>query len=255
MGKTIFKCSFFLLIVNSISSAANCKELNVLGDYWCPYNCNPNDKKPGYMIEILQKSFGKEHINYELINWARAISETRKGSNEILVGATKEDAPDFIFSSPLGVTDNCYYAQKKFKFKFNGLNSLNNVTLGIIKDYSYYTALNQYIKKNLSNKSKIEEHFGENVQERMLLKLMSNRLDVIVEDSYVIDYILKKHPEIHEIEKVKCIEVGNIFIAFSPKNPESTQRVKHLNSQIKEMIKKGEMLNILKRYSIRPWFH
>ncbi|WP_186647362.1 substrate-binding periplasmic protein [Fluviispira vulneris] len=254
MDKFFIKCIFLLLILISISSYAHSNNLYVRGDYWCPYNCNPKDTKPGYLIEILQNTFGKDKINYEIMNWARAIIETRKGDNDVIVGAAKEDAPDLLFSTSLGLSDNCFYALKKSKFKFTGLDALNNVTLGVIKDYSYYKELNDYIKKNINNKNKIAEHFGDNIQERMLAKLMLKRLDIIVEDSNVIDFILKKHPEMNEIVKLKCIEVGKIFIAFSPTKPDSVERVKVLNSRVNEMIKNGEMKNILKKYSIKPWF-
>ncbi len=255
MCKKFFKCIIFLLILKCLNSYASIKDLSVRGDYWCPYNCKPQDTKPGYLIEILQNTFGKDRINYEVMNWARAIIETRKGENDVIVGAAKEDAPDLLFSTSLGLSDNCFYALKNSKFDFKGLDSLKNLTLGVIKDYSYYKDLNDYIKKNLSNKNRIAEHFGDNIQERMLAKLMLKRLDVIVEDSNVIDYIIKKKPEMSEIVKIKCVDVGNIFIAFSPKKPESAQQVKVLNSHVKEMIKNGEMMNILKKYSIKPWFN
>lgn len=243
-----------LLLLNCKSFAAGGDVLKVRADTWCPYNCEPKDKNPGYMVEVLEAAFGKANINYDTMNWARAILDTREGSFDAIIGAAKEDAPDFIFSSPLGASNNCFYAKATSKFKFTGIDSLKSVKLGIVKDYAYFEDLNGYIKQNYGNRERIDEHYGDDVQEKMMAKLEAGRIDAFVEDPSVVSYILKKHPEMKDINEVGCKEIGSLYIAFPPKNPKSKERAEKLSAKIDSMVKSGEMTKLLEKYSVKPWY-
>lgn len=236
----------------SLASFAKDGALKVRADLWCPYNCEPADAKPGYMIEILQKAFGKENIEYATTNWAKAILETREGQYDVIVGASKDDAPDFILSEPVGVSKNCFYVKKGANsFKYTDIKSLESVKLGIIKDYAYFEDLNAYIKKNYSNRDRIEEHYGDDVQKKMFQKLDLGRLGTLVEDPNVADYTLDALPAIKDIVEVGCNEIGNLYIAFGPKNPKAAEWNKKLNATIDAMKKSGEYKELLKKYGLK----
>lgn len=255
MFKKILLSTFGALLFMSCKSYADGNDkLKVRADLWCPYNCEPKDKSPGYMVEVLQIAFGKENINYETMNWARAILDTREGSYDAIIGAAKEDAPDFIFSTPLGASKNCFYTKNTSKFKYTGIDSLKSVKLGVVKDYAYFEDLNGYIKQNYGYKDKIDEHYGDNVQEKMISKLEAGRIDAFVEDPNVASFVLKKHPEIKDIVDVGCKQIGDLYIAFPPKNPQSKERAEKLSATIDSMIKSGEMEKLLDKYSLKPWF-
>jgi polar amino acid transport system substrate-binding protein len=241
------------LICNNLH-ATDDKAVKVRADYWCPYNCNPTDPNPGYMIEILQTAFGKDKVNYETLNWARAILDTREGKFDAIVGAAKDDAPDFIFSIPAGLSKNCFYTKNTNKFKYTGIESLSTVKLGIVKDYAYFEDLNAYIKKNYSNRNLIDEHYGDEVQDKMLQKLEAGRIDAFVEDPNVTLYVLKKHPEIKDVVEVGCNQIGDLYIAFPPGNPKSKERAAKVTETMNSMIKNGEMAKILDKYSLKPWY-
>jgi polar amino acid transport system substrate-binding protein len=247
----IFYISIFIILK---SNAYSSEPIHVRADYWCPYNCSPSDINQGYMIEILQKAFGEENIKYETMNWARAVTETREGGFDAIIGAAKEDAPDFIFSDILGKSQNCYYTFGKKVFKYTGIDSLKLIRLGIVKDYSYYEELNTHIKNNLADKTKIDETFGDYVLEKMIGKARNGEIDVFVEDPNVVNFYLKKHYDIKELKNAGCSPLENVYIAFSPKKKNSEERVEILNKTIKKMIKNGEMKKLLKKYSIPIWF-
>ena len=66
MFKKILLSTFGALLFMSCKSYADGNDkLKVRADLWCPYNCEPKDKSPGYMVEVLQIAFGKENINYD----------------------------------------------------------------------------------------------------------------------------------------------------------------------------------------------
>ena len=205
------------------------------------------------MIEILQTAFGKENIDYETTNWARAILGTRDGKYDGIIGAAKADAPDFIFSSAAGVSKNCFYVKNTSKFKYTGIESLSSIRLGVIKDYAYFEDLNAYVKKHYSDRTKIEAHFGDEVQDKIIQKLEAGRLDAFVEDPNVTAFVLKKHPEIKDIVEVGCKQIGDLYIAFPPGNPKSKERAAKVTETINDMKKSGEMGKVLAKYSLKPW--
>jgi len=45
-----------LLLSLFLISPAIADTITIRADVWCPYNCEPDSEKPGYMIEIVQKN-------------------------------------------------------------------------------------------------------------------------------------------------------------------------------------------------------
>ncbi|MES2615947.1 MAG: transporter substrate-binding domain-containing protein [Bdellovibrionota bacterium] len=253
--KSILSLLGLFAVVNTQSSYAEKQELiKIRADEWCPYNCQPGSNDPGYMIEVLQMTFGKKNIDYQTMNWSRAILETRKNKYDGIVGASIENAPDFIFSVPVGESKNCFYKKNTSQFKYTGIDSLNSVQLGVIKDYTYFNELEVYIKKNIRDKKKLDEHYGNNAQDRLILKLELGRLDTFVEDPSVVSYMMKKHPDIKDIVDAGCVKTGSLYIAFSPNNPKSKDRKNRLTHTIAKMIKSGDMDKLLAKYGAKPWY-
>ena len=75
------------------------EEITIVADEWCPFNCEPNSKAPGFMIEIATEIFSKagHSVNYSTMDWDEALTAVRKGEFKAIVGAANEDAPDSIF--------------------------------------------------------------------------------------------------------------------------------------------------------------
>ena len=84
-----------------VASTAIGETISLRADAWCPYTCDPGAAKPGFMIEIAKMALepAGHKVDYKVLNWARAITETRKGKFTAIVGAAKDDAPDFIYPS------------------------------------------------------------------------------------------------------------------------------------------------------------
>jgi len=54
--KTYFNF-FIAILLTTSSSIMAADELTVLADPWCPYNCVPNSRDHGFMIEVAEKVF------------------------------------------------------------------------------------------------------------------------------------------------------------------------------------------------------
>lgn len=253
MIKKLFQFVAVFCFLYSFNVYAN--KISVRADVWCPYNCNPTDENPGYMIEILRKAFGNENIDYQTTAWARAVLDTRDGKFDAIVGASAEDASDFVLSDQMGVSASCFFVKKdKSNFKYTGIDSLNSIKLGVVKDYAYFEKLDSYIKTHIADKNKIDEHFGDQVQKKMIQKLDMGRIDAFVEDANVTGYALKSMPEVKDVVEAGCGDPVKLYIAFSPKDKKKSEELKaKFNTALKKMKDSGELKDILTKYSIKPW--
>jgi polar amino acid transport system substrate-binding protein len=111
--------------------------ITLVADEWCPYNCAPNTDTPRFMIEIAQYAFERlgHTIRYEKIPWARAIRGTREGQYDGIVGAGREETPDFVFPEHgLGRAVHVFYVRQGEAWKYSGLASLEQISLGVVRD-------------------------------------------------------------------------------------------------------------------------
>ena len=231
------------------------KSLKLMADEWCPYNCDPL-KEPGYAIEIFNEIFktNDKKVAYKIADWTEAINMTRAGKNDVLVAATVGDAPDLIFpKNEIGDSRLCFYANNSVRWKYKGLENLSKVKLGIVKSYSYGEKLDDYIKKNQDNANRIDFTFGNAPLEAMSKKLIHQKIDLIVENEYVMSHFLNTTKQNTLFKNIGCEETVKLYMAFSPKNPEAEKLAQDFDQGIQELRKNGRLKEILQKYSINDW--
>lgn len=235
-------------------------EITIVADQWCPFNCDPKSKKPGYMIEIAKTVFLKagHTVLYSNLDWDKAIKDTRQGTYTAIVGAYKEDAPDFIFpKQSLGVAGNAFFVKEGSSWKYNGTASLKQIKVGIIKGYSYGDILDAAFK-NQKKAGNLFVSAGDNALENLINSLIDGKIDVIIEDPAVLSDYLVENAMFDILDMI--VEVGNegdkepVYIAFSPKNPKSKEYAELLNKGIEELIQTNEALKIIQKYKIKKWW-
>jgi len=247
------KYLLFILISFCIyKKTFSAEKITFAADYWCPYNCHPNTPTPGYIIDMLYEIYGKDTVDYIEINWARAIFETKKGKFNAIVAAGTSEAPGFIYSKNIvGTQTVCLYTKLNSTLNIKNLDDLQNHSLGIIKNYTYYPELDKYIA-DAKNKKYIHENFGETAFDSMLKGLLENKYETIVETENVLDFHLKSTKI--KLKTQFCATPVNLYIAFSPKIPLSNKFVETLDKGIEVLIKSGKMNIILTKYSLKPWY-
>ena len=253
-----------LVMVVICAGNAHAETVTLVADGWCPYNCEPNADKPGFMIEIAREAFGKHNITVEYSNlpWARAITEAREGNFTGIIGAYYGDAPDFIFPSvPQGVSQFSFYVNAGDQWNYNGIDSLAGRSLGVINDYSYSLDLDAYIEKNKADATLIQILSGDNAIDNNVKKLLAKRVDTIIEDRQAMSYYLS--PDEYASIRTSIRQAGTlpsgdddngaIFIAFSPKSPNAKKYADILSAETIEMSKNGALKEILGRYGIEDF--
>jgi len=115
---------FVLLITFSSVQLAAAESLSIRADLWPPYNDEPKSIKPGYMIQVMSEIFKPlgYTIDYQPLSWTDSLEAVRKGQFNAVVGATKDDAPDFIFPQEVfGMSDTAFFIKKGTAWKFTSV--------------------------------------------------------------------------------------------------------------------------------------
>lgn len=241
--------SYFLFAPLSVAD-----NIILAADRWCPYNCEPNTEHPGVLIEIAKYAFEKEGhtVEYVILPWLRAVQEARKGMIDGVVGAVKNETPDFVFPEKEQLQDkSCFYVTNDSSWAFQGVDSFATAKLGVISGYTYSEEIDHYIKENKNGYNVTEISGPEHLTDRLVKLLLLNRVDVIIKSSVIQGYYLKQHNQVNKVKKAGCLElVDKIYIAFSPNKESSKQYAQILSKGIEQLKRSGKLQQILANYGI-----
>ncbi len=244
---------FFL----AFAAAASASTLTVRSDNWPPFNSDPKDVKAGYMIEVLREIYGAagDKVDYQLMSWDESLEKVRKGEFNAVVGASVDDAADFVFpKESFGINGNSIFVLAGSTWKFSGIASLEKVRLGIIESYSYEESIDAYIKKNAAS-PRITAVTGENALPILITMLQQGKIDAIVEDTNVMIYSLVKGG----VKPGTIVKAGSfdeqidLFVAFSPKLKTSQEYARRFDEGIVKLRQSGRLQAILSRYGLKDW--
>jgi polar amino acid transport system substrate-binding protein len=240
--------------------ASDAKTLTLVADKWCPYNCDADSDKPGFMIEIAKQVF--EPLGYKVVYmvmpWERAISETRRGNYNAIVAAGIDDAPDFIFPAyPVGYTSNLLYVRSDSTWKYTDINSLKNISLGVIDGYTYERSIDKYIAANSGNPSRIQSVSGDTALEQNFKKLELKRIDAYLENMYVAQKYIADNDLWGKFKVAGQLsgdtENHYLYIAFSPSVKGSGTYARILSDGVDSLRRSGRLRDILNKYNVVDW--
>lgn len=245
---------FFLLALNGGAAAAT---ITVRADSWPPYNDDPKDAKVGYMIEVLREIFVPlgHKIDYQLMSWDDSIENVKKGKFNAVVGASKDDAPSFVFPQEIfGRSKNTFFVMKNGLWHYSDPVSIGKVKLGAIEGYSYSDVIDAYIKANKKN-GKVLFSRGENALELLVNRLQSGKVDAIVEDASVMMFALMKLgiPPGEIKAAGSPDDYQDLYVAFSPVNPDSKEYARQFDEGLRKLRVTGKLQQILARYNLSDW--
>lgn len=238
------------------SVAATSATLSVRSDSWPPYNAEPKSPKPGYMIQVLWEIFKPQGyvVDYDILSWAESLDAVREGKFNAVVGAAKDDAPDFIFpQETFGLSDTAFFVKKGSAWRYDGPSSYKKVKIGVIESYSYNEEVDAYLES--SSGDNVFVATGDNPLLQLIQMLRSGEIDVVVEDSNVMfDALVDNNIALGEITPAgRGDEISDLYVAFSPADPESKKLADIFDAGIKEMRQKGKLQAILKLYGLKDW--
>jgi len=245
---------FILLVCPTIVWS---ETVTLVADEWPPFNATPNAAEEGFLVDVARAVFEKKgiQVSYKLIPWRRAVELTRAGTYNGLLGASKTDAPDFIFpSEELARNVMSFYVRRDSPWVFNHRSDIEDVSLGVIAGYDYRTWLLDYIEAHRNEPRKIQVMTGRQPLQRNILKLLNNRIDAIVDNEAVILNVARRMGLNDRIKPAGYgSEIAYIYIAFSPKHADSQRYAQLLSEGLVQLRLNGQLASILSKYGLKDW--
>ena len=238
------------------------KMVTLRADQWSPFSGDPKSDAPGFMVEIAQKIFARNglQVQYELMPWTRVLKEVEAGNFDAAVGASPEDAPDFIYSKePQGKWTVACIALKSNSWQYGGsIESLAKIRAAASLGYVYGkdsagNDIDEYIEKN-KGKS-VEVLSGDFPLQAAIGMLQKKRVDVVLETPEVFfDAIKQLKLDPAEFRIVAEVRPRTpVWVGFSPKLQSSPAYAQMMQDGMIELRKSGELKQILDKYGVTDW--
>ena len=224
----------FILLITNMSYSDTKSSVTLAADDWCPFTCDPKSPTPakGVLFDIATAALSesKIEIKYEFINWARATALMKKQKIDGLIGVYASDFPELLLTkNPLMISQDCFYSKSESSdlknWQWNGLKSLDGLKVGIINGYGYGEIVDNF-KLTPAGKQIFFESSGDNPLTQNIKKIEKNRIQLILENKMVIDYLKSQNKQL-KLTQHGCLEDKKIYIGFinTPKNIEIIKKI------------------------------
>ena len=227
--------------------------LSVAADEWFPVNGQPASDHPGFAIEILEAIFEPLGIDvdYRLSGWSRSLEMARNGQVDCVIGAYHGDAPALLFPrTPVALDDLAFYVDAASQWQYQGPASLDQVSIGAIADYSYGELLDGYLREHASE-DRIQMIHGLKPLERNIGKLLSGRIDVLVESQLVMESMIERQRLGGKVREAGRIGLSEpVFLACSPDKSTTPEYLRLFDEGMARLRESGELARIMTRYGL-----
>ncbi|MGB1222216.1 MAG: substrate-binding periplasmic protein [Alcanivoracaceae bacterium] len=246
-----------LLLAVSALAGAPClaQSLSVRADYWYPVNGEPDAERPGFAIEILRAIFQPLGIavDYRLSGWSRSLEMAHIGQIDCVVGAYAGDAPELLYpATAMAVDDTAMYVVTGNNWRYQGLSSLDGLTVGVIADYSYGEQMDAYLAGRFGDPL-LQYLHGKHPLERNVQKLLAGRVDVLIESPLVMEAMLGGSPHAGKLVEAGRMNLRQrIYVACSPARDTSAQILTLFDQGMEKLHRQGELRRIMARYGLDP---
>jgi polar amino acid transport system substrate-binding protein len=245
---------FLVLTMLCLSAPVRAETIVLASDYWCPYICDPiKTGRAGISVDIARAIFEEagHTVSFMPVNWKRAIDETRSGGFDAIVDATRDDAPDFVYPvEPINDQTTCFFTSRSSHWTYKNIESLKNVSLGVIAGYHYSSELDDYVLRN-RNTGRVAIMHGDNALSRNVRRVRLGMIDVLAEDPLVLGWLLRTQGEGAALRMAGCLDERTpLFIAFSPANPHSQEYARIFSEGVRRLRQSGGLEHIRKQYGV-----
>ena len=241
----MYKKQLCLFLCMVLGACAAFGQITLVADSWCPYNCEPGDAMPGILVEAAVAILGAagHQVDYQLTDdWDAAIEEARAGKFGGIIGAAKEDAPDFLFpEEEMALSVNLLYVRKGDAWRYDGLDSLQGKKVMGLTSYSYGEEIDEWMKEN---------GLFVDTLEQAVEALLGGQADVVLENEYVMSLFALQLHVLDAIEEGGKLEEDYVYVAFSPAFPESKAYADLMTQGMREMKKDGSWKALLEKYGL-----
>lgn len=252
MRTLLLRC-ILLLTFLPVGHPALADTWTIRADHWCPYNCAPEDPKPGYMVEILQRAaHAHGHtLDYKLMPWPRALEQAREGKITGVVAMVLGNRDGLVVSDKMGIDATCVFVRKDSALRYEKPADLDQFNrIGIVEGYGYPP---EFMQWHTGNPTRVQALAGDNTLEMQAKKLAAGRIDAFVENVNVVRYAQTHIPELRMAHNGGCMRDETLYFGYSAKNPRAQEIKTQVDQTLAAMRKSGELRKLLDKYGVALW--
>ena len=230
--------------------------LVIAGDYWCPYNCLPDSKLQGYLIELIRRALYiyRIDIEYRMMPWGDAINLVEKGKIDGIVGISSVKGRNLVTTRlPLEYSMTDAFTRNDTEWVYDGLRSLRGKKVGIILDYVIDEAINYYIGINYPiNPGAFSVQEGKSAVIESIADLIDGSSDVYLEDRRVVQHYITENgldPYIRNAGHVGKTKLP-VYIAFSKELPNVKKYIQYFTEGLASLKATGEYDDLRSKYNM-----
>ncbi|MDE1461364.1 substrate-binding periplasmic protein [Spartinivicinus poritis] len=215
---------------------------------WPPH-FGPKLADEGYFADIIYQAFQQVGKTAGILytSWNRAFELGKKGKYDGLVGAfyAKERERLFSYSKPISTSNLVFFQKQGGQISYKALEDLSPYRIGIVRGYHYTDEFNKahYLQK-------LEEVHTE----RNINLLLIGRLDLIVAEEKVTQYLLNtkfknRNFSLEILEKP--LVSHKLFLMIPKKSPKHDNVLADFNQGFSLLIQQGMVKEIMKKHGWR----
>ena len=227
------------------------------GDEWCPHNCSPEDRQPGYLVELARAALGPHgvKVEYRVERFRRLMADVEQGlaTHAVLaLGRSPRTERLFILSEqPLAVSPMCFFVREDSSWTYRGAASLAQVRLGVTHGYGYGPVVDAYLAQ-AANRKRVNVVAGDKPLPHHVAMLQLGRSGAVLEDASAMRWALKQRGLQGRIHSAGCLadDEDGIYIGFARKHPDAERHAKWLAEGLQRLRRNGEWVRIMQSYGL-----
>ena len=228
----------------------------IASDPWCPYACDPEaDGREGYMVDMAREIFEGLgfKVEYRVVNFATLKRMAKDGSATAVPGvATTMDGAIVLPAMAQGNSANAVALHDMTGFTYSKPQDFEHFRLGVIKDYNYGGAVQEYVQKNIGNPDRIIvlSGFGYSHLAQGLRMLAAGRLDMLMDDYNVLRWQVRRLGMQQQLTTMSLKDDADLFIGFSENDPRSHELARIMAESTRRLQQNGKLAIIMRKYGL-----
>ncbi len=244
MNNYWIKLSLMLVLLLQMTGL-KAETLSIVAEHWPPY-VDESAPQQGLAIDLITTALIRARYDYKIDYqaWPRALEGGKIGVYDMIANIwySDERALDLDYSEPYLINDMRLIKRKGSPIKFKKMADLNNVVVGVEKDYAYpmeFAGANNFTK--VSNPALLPA-IGD---------LLKGKYDLVIGDLNAINYVLLKFlpTESSSLEILpKSVGLSKLYVAVSKANPKHKAIINDFNEALRSMKQDGTYQSIIQAH-------
>jgi len=232
------------ILLSTLSVQVHANVVWAIQDEWPPYVIDSHEVR-GLAHEIISEAFLTQgyKLKHTIKPWSRALREVATQRYDIALTVWKSsERLEYLYFSDAYLTNSLIFVSlKENTFEYNGLTSLNQKRIGVLRGYAY--------DDDFMQSNDFDRLDAENLLTN-IRKLKAGRIDALVADKIFFRWFVKHNDlDINDFSLIDNPLAENpLYIAISHDHPNKERIISAFNMGLKKLQQSGQIATILEKY-------